>query len=309
MPSPARTAPGRLPVSRTAVAALGGLLLTGCGSTADPASQTSSALRERLPQAVRAAGKLRIGSDLHYAPVDFKDADGTPAGLDPELAAAFGSYLGLRVEFVDLPFEKLIPAVQHKEIDLAMSAVIDTKQRQEGLDDSGRPADPGVDFVDYFITGTSILVQHSNPLGISSLDDLCGHTVALQRGTIQDELAARQTAACDKVAKPLTIHRLDTDAQALAEVASGAAAADLNDYPTAAYNTRTSQGGSSFELTGAQLQSIPYGLTLDKADTALRDVLAKALDQLIRDGSYDKILTKWGINPGAVQGAVVNGGH
>ncbi|MER5642536.1 ABC transporter substrate-binding protein [Kitasatospora sp. NPDC002227] len=294
----------------TAALGAGGLLLaTGCGSTVSPGARSAVDLRARLPQSVKAAGKLRIGSDLHYAPVDFTDGGGAPAGLDPELAAAVGAYLGLKVEFVDLPFDRLIPAVQSRQLDLAMSAVIDTRQRQDGVDENGRPTGPGVDFVDYFITGTSILVKKPNPLHVGSLDDLCGHTVALQRGTIQDGIAARQTAACDKLAKPLEIHQLDTDQQALAEVASGAAAADLNDYPVAEYNTHSAQGDTGFELTGTQLSTSPYGLTFNKDDTALRDVIAKALDRLIRDGSYEKILTKWNVHPGAVQGAVVNGGH
>ncbi|GAA2146182.1 ABC transporter substrate-binding protein [Kitasatospora kazusensis] len=298
--------------SARAVAAVGagGLLLSGCGtgSTVSSGNYTTASLRAKLPKAVRAAGVLKIGSNLNYAPVDFKDQNSTPAGIDPELAAAIGGYLGLRVQFVDMPFDKLIPAVQAKQIDLAMSAVIDTQQRQNGTDDNGRRSNPGVDFIDYLITGTSILVKAGNPLGIGSLDDICGHTVAVQRGTIQDEIAQRQTAACQKTSKGLRIDELDADGQALAEVASGAAAADLNDYPVAAYNTQSGNGGGQFQLTGGQLEPGPYGITLNKADSALRDVLAKALDQLIHDGDYGKILTKWNVSPGAVQGAVVNGG-
>lgn len=298
-------------VRAVAVVGAGGLLLSGCGTNAAPAGgqdNTSAALRAKLPHAVRAAGVLKIGSNLNYAPVDFKDQNSAPAGLDPDLATALGNYLGLRVQFVDMPFDKLIPAVQAKQIDLAMSAVIDTQQRQNGTDDSGQQANPGVDFVDYFVTGTSILVKNGNPVGINSLDDLCGHTVAVQRGTIQAEIAQRQAPACDRISKPLRIDLLDTDDQALSEVAAGTAVADLNDYPIAAYNTRSAQAGTRFQLTGGQLEPGPYGLTLNKTESALRDVLAKALDQLILDGEYDKILDKWNAHPGAVQSAVVNGG-
>ncbi len=288
----------------------GGLLLSGCGTSSTPTSGTTSPaeLRARLPKAVKAAGVLRIGSNLNYTPVDFKDETSVPAGLDPELANALGSYLGLRVQFVDMAFDKLIPAVQAKQIDLAMSAVIDTQQRQNGTDDNGRPANPGVDFIDYFMTGTSILVRNGNPQGINSLDDLCGHTVAMQRGTIQAEMAQRQTAACQQFSKPLQVDLLDNDDQAVAEVAAGTAVADLNDYPIAEYNTQSPAGGGKFQLTGGDLEPGPYGITLNKSDTALRDVLAKALDQLIRNGQYDKILNKWNIYPGAVQSAVINGG-
>ncbi|WP_405016118.1 ABC transporter substrate-binding protein [Kitasatospora sp. NBC_00070] len=292
-----------------ALAAVGCLTLAACGSVGSATSGSKADLRSRLPQSVRDAGVLKIASDLNYPPVDFKAADGTATGLDPDLAAALGGYLGLRVQFVDLPFAEVLPAVQDGKVDLAMSAVIDTRRRQLGTDASDKPVDAGVDFVDYFVTGTSILVKQGNPLGIGSLDDLCGRTVALQRGTVQDEIAELQTGACTRTGKPLRIHRLDTDDQALAELASGAAVADLNDYPVADYNTRTGRGKGTFQVTGGQFQTSPYGITVRKDRAALRDVLAKTLDQLIRNGEYDKILAKWNISGGAVTSAVVNGGR
>ncbi|GAA2828150.1 ABC transporter substrate-binding protein [Kitasatospora paracochleata] len=296
-----------IPVRALAAAGTSTLLLGACGGPSSPADRTSADLRARVPQAVRDAGVLKIGSDLNYPPVDFKTPDAPWSGLDPDLAAALGSYLGLKVEFVDMPFDKLIPAVQAKKVDLAMSAVIDTQRRQLGTDDRNQQVDPGVDFIDYFMTGTSILVKGANPLGISTLDSLCGRTVAVQRGTIQDEVAQRQINACQKLNKPLQVHELGTDADAQAEVLAGTAAADLNDFPVAVYNTAPERGGR-FRMIGAYVQSSPYGITVNKENTGLRDVLAHALDQLIRNGEYDKILTKWGIERGAVTSAVVNGG-
>ncbi|WP_431682346.1 ABC transporter substrate-binding protein [Kitasatospora sp. KL5] len=298
----------RMPGRALAAAGAAGLLLSGCASSASPASDGASDLRDRLPKDVRKAGVLRIGSYLNYAPVEFKEADGRPAGLDPDLAAAIGRLLGLRVEFTDMPFERLIPAVEAGDIDLAMSAVIDTTDRQNGIDDRGRTSGPGVDFVDYFFTSTSILVKAGNPAGISGLDSLCGHAVAVQRGTVQAEIATRQAGACSRYDKKLDVHLLATDELALAEVADGTAVADLNDYPVAQYNTSAARGGR-FALTGEHIQSSPYAITVNKADTELRTAVAKALDRLIRNGEYDRILEKWGLHTGAVSSAVVNGGR
>ncbi len=241
--------------------------------------------------------------------MEFRGSDGKPTGLDPDLATALGKILDVRVEFVDTPFDKLVPNLQGKQYDVAMSALSDIRQRREGGPAAdGRPADPGVDFVDYFIAGTSIVVPKGNPKGIKSLDDLCGKTVALQQGTTQDEIVTRQVAVCARTGRQLTTHKLDSDAKALAEVASGAAAAGLNDFPVAAYAAKTTDGGSRFEVTGAQSTSNPYGIAVRKSDTELRDALAKAVDQLIRSGEYDKVLAKWGVSAGAAQNAVVNGG-
>jgi len=71
---------------------------------------------------------------------------------------------------------------------------------------------------------------------------------------------------------------------------------------------RMSPNGAKFDVAGAQLQPSPYGIAVDKKNTELRDVLVKALNQMIREGSYENILQKWGVAAGAVQNAVVNGG-
>ncbi|MFD7452364.1 ABC transporter substrate-binding protein [Kitasatospora sp. NPDC059827] len=302
--------PARRPAfAAAALAAAGALLLTGCGGDGQAAaSDPVKDVRSKLPKAQRSAGVLRIGMDVNYAPVEFRGSDGKPAGLDPELATALGRILDVRVEFVDTPFDKLIPNLQGKQFDVAMSALSDVRARREGLDADGKQVNPGVDFVDYFIAGTSIVVPKGNPKGIRTLDDLCGRTIAFQQGTTQDEIATRQVAVCSRAGKQLTVHRFDTDAKALAEVAAGTAAAGLNDFPVAAYAAKTTDGGGRFEVTGAQSTSNPYGIAVRKADTELRDTVAKAVDQLIRSGEYDKILAKWNVSAGAAQNAVVNGG-
>ncbi|MEU9048541.1 MULTISPECIES: ABC transporter substrate-binding protein [unclassified Kitasatospora] len=302
--------PVRRPVLAGAVlATAGALLLTGCGGGGQAAADDPvKDVRDKLPKAQRSAGVLRIGMDVNYAPVEFRGQDGKPTGLDPDLATALGKILDVRIEFVDTTFDKLIPNLQGKQYDVAMSALSDIRQRRDGLDETGKQVNPGVDFVDYFIAGSSIVVPKGNPKGIKTLDDLCGKTIAFQQGTTQDEIVTRQVAVCARTGRVLTTHRLESDAKALAEVASGAAAAGLNDFPVAAYAAKTTDGGSRFEVTGGQSTSNPYGIAVRKSDTDLRDAVAKAVDQLIRGGEYDKILTKWGVSAGAAQNAVVNGG-
>ncbi|MFD8598749.1 ABC transporter substrate-binding protein [Kitasatospora sp. NPDC059646] len=289
------------------VAAAGSLLLAACGSSSSGGSVASD-LHDQLPEQVRSSGVLRIGTDLSYAPIGFKNANGKPDGLDVDLANALAGVLGVRVQFNEVPFDRLFLGLQAREFDVVMSGMTDNLQRRDGTDDQARKMNSGVDFVDYFITGTSIVVAKGNPQKISSLDDLCGRTVALQRGTVQASLAERQAGLCEKTRKKLTIQETDTDDQALALVAQGRAAADLSDTPAASYAAQQGRAGAQFQLTGQQMQAGPYGIALSKEDTALRDVLAKALDRVIRSGDYDKILAKWGLSAGAAQNAVVNGG-
>ncbi|WP_033212062.1 ABC transporter substrate-binding protein [Kitasatospora phosalacinea] len=311
---PRTTGAGRPAANRagalTAAAVTGALLLTGCGSAAPSGGDAGqgSDPRSQLPEQVRAAGVLRIGADLTYAPVGFKSEGNRPDGLDVDLADALGNVLGMRVQFSDVPFNRLRLGLQAREYDLVMSGMTDTPQRRDGVDEEARKVNDGLDFVDYFVTGTSVVVAKGNPQRISGLDDLCGRTVAVQRETTQAALLERQTGVCEKTGRKLTVTETDTDDQALALVGQGRAAADLNDAPVAAHAVKNGRGGTQFQVVGAQLQVAPYGIAFAKQDTALRDAVAKALDQLIRSGEYDRILAKWGLTDGAVQSAVVNGG-
>lgn len=285
--------------------AVGMLLLTGCTSAS---GNQHLSLHDQLPESIQDSGVIKVGSDLNYAPVESKGSNGEAVGLDPDLAAALGKQLGVKFEIQDYTFDKLIPKVQAKEIDIAMSAITDTKERREGTDSLGVQKNEGVDFVDYFIAGTSMLVEKGNPHGISSLNDLCGKTVALQKLTTQDTIITRQKAACKLRGSDLTLKRYANDDLALAQLKAGNAEADLNDFPVAAYNAKTVNNGKAFEITGPQMQPAPYGIMVHKDNTQLRDVLVKAMNAVIISGEYDKILAEWNLEQGAAQNAVVNGG-
>jgi polar amino acid transport system substrate-binding protein len=276
------------------------LTLTACSGSSDdstvtqPSSSSSSgALANLLPAGIKAKGKLVVGSDIAYPPVESTEG-GTTVGIDPDIAKAIGDKLGIKLEFVNGVFDSLIPQLTtSKRIDLIMSAMSDNKKRQAT-----------VDFVDYFSAGTSIIVKKGNPSSINGLADFCGKTVAIQRGTTQDDVAEAQKKACGS--KGLTILKFDTDPEALLQVKSGRAVADMNDFPVAA-NTAQKQS-ADFEVVGEQLEAGPYGIGVRKSDTQLRDALQKAVQAIIDDGTYAQILQKWNVTQGAIKTATVNAG-
>lgn len=277
----------------------GGSGNTGGGSKASPTGAKESSLAAQLPDSIRSAGAIKVGSDVAYAPVEFFDTDGTTViGIDPDLAKAMGDKLGVKFQFTNATFDGLIPAVRSKRFDLVMSAMSDNQKRQAELD-----------FVDYFNAGTSILVKKGNPENINTLNDLCGKTVALQRGTTQEDVAKAQQAKCTAAGKgQIKLLTFDKDTDALLQIKGGRAVADMNDFPVAAYNAKTSGGGSDFEVVGEQIEAGPYGIGVRKEDTQLRDALQAALKAIIADGTYDKVLEKWNVSKGALKTADINGG-
>ncbi|MDT9680731.1 ABC transporter substrate-binding protein [Streptomyces sp. TRM76323] len=304
-------------VAATAVA--GALLLTACGDqTQNGASDketkgaavTSAPLADRLPQAIRDKGSIKVGSDIAYAPVEFKDKDGKTVGIDPDLAEAMSKQLGVTFEFEGATFDTLVTGLRAKRYDIAMSAMTDTKERQEGIDpETGKKVGEGVDFVDYFNAGVSIYTRKGDDKGIKTWSDLCGKKIVVQRGTVSEDLAKAESKKCADGKKPaITIESFDNDQLAQTRLRAGGADAGSSDFPVAAYTVKTSGGGKDFQMVGEQVEAAPYGIAVAKGNTQLRDAIKAAMDAIIANGEYKKILDKWGVSQGAVTEAKINGG-
>ncbi|MER6379947.1 ABC transporter substrate-binding protein [Streptomyces sp. NPDC001250] len=296
-----------------AIAVAGALLLTGCGDqtkdkSKDSGSVGSAPLAAKLPKDIRDKGKIEVGSDIAYAPVEFKDSAGKAIGLDPDLAAAVGKQLGVTLEFQNGTFDALLTGLRSGRYDIAMSAMTDNKNRQQGVDpDTGKKVGEGVDFVDYLTAGVSIYTRKGDTQGINGWSDLCGKKIAVERGTVSNDLAKAEAKKCPS-GKKLTIEPFDDDQQSQTRLRSGGVDAASSDFPVAAYAVKTSGGGKDFQMAGQQVEAAPYGIAVAKKDTQLRDALQAAVNAIIKSGEYQKILEKWGAQDGAVKESVINGG-
>ncbi|QES43789.1 atrA protein [Streptomyces venezuelae] len=293
------------------IAVVGSLLLSGCGDqTNDKGSDSVSnaPLADKLPKDIRDAGVIKVGSDIAYPPVEFKDKSGDTVGIDPDLGEALGKQLGVRFEFENGTFDTLLGGLRSKRYQVAMSAMTDTKNRQEGVDEeTGKKVGDGVDFIDYFTAGVSIYTKKGDDQGIKTWADLCGKKIVVQRGTVSHDLAKAESKKC-KGGKKIAIEQFDNDQQAQTRLRSGGADAGSSDFPVAAYAVKTSGGGKDFELVGEQVEAAPYGIAVSKKNPELRDAIQAALDAIIKNGDYEKIIKKWGVEDGAVEKAVINGG-
>jgi polar amino acid transport system substrate-binding protein len=257
-------------------------------------------LTAALPPAVAQAKTLHLASNIQSAPNNFYSGDGkTPIGYEVDLAKAVGAKLGVTVAYQDMAFGSLITSLQSGRVDLTMAAMNDTKERQQQID-----------FVDYFASGITIMVGKGNPEGITGPDTLCGKNVAVVQGTSHQKFAAAQSAKCTQAGKPaIAVTATDSDTQNQNQLRTRRVAAILNDLPSAVYISRTAGEGKFFDVVpGQPIEGGPYGIGFTKANTKLRDAVKQALQSLIADGTYGKILQSWGVEQGAVKEAAVNGG-
>lgn len=270
-------------------------------TVAGVAITVDKALQDTLPPELKSGGKLTVATDVPYAPFEFfKDgAGGGPiSGIDPDIGHAIGAKLGIELDFQKAVFDSIIPAIAAGKYDLVMSAMTDNKEREKTLD-----------FIDYNQSGSGIMVKKGNPDHISSLADLCGKTVAVERGTKQVGLV--QAAAKKCAGGTITLLQVPKDSDAQLAIKAGKAVADVLDKPTAAYTAKSLGNGSVFEVPDDPAEPngygpSPTGIGVKKGRDALVKALQAALQALITDGTYTKILDQYGEKGTAVTSATVN---
>lgn len=283
------------------------VVLTGCGSSSSSSSSTTSSstssststanasLAAQVPAAIKSKGTLNVATEAQYAPNEFIASDGhTVIGMDAELTDAIASTLGLKAKLINSDFETIIPGLAAGRYDLGVSSFTDTKEREKT-----------VDFVDYFSAGISFYAKSSANPGVSTVADLCGKTVAAEKGTVEAEEAEAQSKKCTKEGKKAvtTLSFPGQNAVNLA-VSSGRAEVGMADSPVADYQVKQSEGG--FKLIGKEYEVAPYGIAIPKTSGMTQPVLG-AVKAIIADGTYAKILAKWGLQSGAIKTPTVNG--
>ncbi len=289
--------------------ALAVLALAGCGSSnssTTPTTSTStsastlttpatdSTIAGEVPSAIKSKGTLIVASDATYAPNEFIASDGhTVIGMDADLVNALAAVMGLKAQIVNATFDTIIPGLAAGKYDLGASSFTDTKERQKT-----------VDFVTYFTAGESFYAKNSSSPTITTLADLCGKSVAVEKGTTEEEAVKAQSTQCTKEGKKApTLLVFPTQNGTNLAVASGRAELGMADSPVVAYAVKQSNG--ALKVVGPTLASAPYGLAFPKGTGMTGPTLA-ALKVLMANGDYMKILTKWGVQAGAISNPGIN---
>jgi polar amino acid transport system substrate-binding protein len=287
----------------TGVVLAGALLLSACSSSSSSSANavatttatTGSAAAALVPAAIKSLGTITIGSDASYAPNEYIGTDGTTVeGMDVDLGTAIAKELGLTVKFVNAPFDSIIPALQAGKYQLGISSFTDNKTREQV-----------VDFVTYFTAGTMWAVQTGNPQKVD-INNACGLKIAVQKGTVQIEDIKARSDACTKAGKKaINFEQYQLQTDATAAVISGKDLAMLADSPVTGY--AVSQSGGKLQLLGQSYGDAPYGIAVPKLAGTFKDAILAALKTLISNGAYTTILTKWGVQSGAISTPVING--
>jgi polar amino acid transport system substrate-binding protein len=215
-------------------------------------------------------GVLRIGT-LTDAPPNVYVENGKFTGFDNDLITAVAAKLNLRPEFVGTDFSALLSQVNSGQFDLGSSSITITEERKKTVAFSN-----GYDF-GYLGLNTT------KGSGITKFDQLPGKRVVVVQGTVQDDYATKQNL------NPVRVPNYNA---AIGQLRSGTADAWVSPAEIGEKMAKE-QGGGTVILAAKELSDSPMAFAVAKNNDPLREAVDKALDEVIADGTWKKLVDKY----------------
>ncbi|MFD9849902.1 ABC transporter substrate-binding protein [Streptomyces parvus] len=262
----------------------------GKAPTTDVVSKVrkDEAAAKLLPAGVREAGTLRIASSVGTPPGAFYEEDGsTPAGVDIDFADAAARVLGLKPKREVASFEAILPALGSGKYDLGTGNFGVTDERRRTID-----------FVTYINDGQGFAVREDSELKkVTDLTQLCGLDVATGAGTTFEVTLQENLPRCAEAGKRPYKVRTYADQAAvwisLQQNRSDVVMSTINGLRYAV----TQQEGLRFLN---EFKRLDVGFAFKKG-SPLTPAFQAAVNRLKADGTYDRILRKWGTTESAIE--------
>ncbi|WP_426143283.1 ABC transporter substrate-binding protein [Pseudomonas sp. DWP3-1-2] len=249
-----------------------------------------------LPKSITEKGYISAGIAPNYPPMDFKDpATNKLTGIDYDLGTEISKRLGIEIKWQETAFEQMVSGLATNRIDIVMSGMTDTPERQKT-----------VDFVDYFSTGPQFYTLESQK-DLKEIEDMCGKKIGTsRRTTFPVEIAKWSDVNCVAKGKPaITVIGTEGSADARAQLRQSRLDAAVQGSETLPYIQGQEPG--VFKIIGEPLARQLTGLGVAKNNPELSAAIIATLNDMIKDGRYLKILDKWNLKDGAVTEATLNG--
>ncbi|WP_306188008.1 ABC transporter substrate-binding protein [Streptomyces sp. MK5] len=305
----------RLRIAAT-IALLPVLALTACGSgdtsgTTPAGAQASPAppddpvpsvhkvdsVAALLPADVRKAGTLRVGSSIGFPPGAYypNGQDKPPAGQDIDLADAVAKVLGVKLERQDASFETILPALGSGKYDVGTGNFGVTTERLKTID-----------FVTYINDGQGFAVKKGNTAlktKVTDLTQLCGLTIGTGAGTTFEATLTAQKGVCAKAGKkPYDVKVYSENGATLTALQQGRIDVIMSTINGLRYQAAQPAAQTTFR---GEYHRLDVGFAFKKG-SPLTKAFRAAVNELIKDGTYARILKKWGTSASAIETSRIN---
>jgi len=265
-------------------------------AAAGPAGiEFNQALHDSLPKDILDKGVLTLATDPTDPPLEFYNESNELVGAEVDLANALAIVFGIKVEMVPSKFDAIIPGIEAGRFDGSLSGFADRVERQKV-----------VDFVDFFTSSRGYLIQTGKFPELADATDLCGHAVAVAKGTTMADAIQGLSDTCIADGKDAIDGQIypDQSACVLAVQSGRADLTILSDHAALAI-AQSSDGALDVILRPNEGQDI-NGLVLRKDDLA--EPMQTAIQGLMDSGALLDIFTTWNLQELMLTTATVNAG-
>ncbi len=242
---------------------------------ADTAGTESQAKAEQVMPT-----KIVVGLDDTFAPMGFKDDKGEIVGFDIDLAKAVGQKLGIPVEFKSINWDSKVIDLNNKNIDVIWNGLTITEERKKE-----------VLFTNPYLQNSQVVVTKAGSTIVTKAD-LKGKVVAAQSQSSGEE-AFKKDPISKEVKELKTFDQYD---QAFLDLEAGRVDAIIVDEIMARYIQKTKETQAKKALYAILTEDFgkeDYGIGARKTDTLLVEKINAALEELKKDGTFDKIYKQW----------------
>jgi len=243
---------------------MAGALLVGCGQKQEKLNSL---------EAVQKAGKLTIGLDDSYPPMEFRDSKNDLVGFDVDLGNEIGKKLGVKTEYTTTDFNGILLALTSSKFNIILSGMSITDKRKESID-----------FSDTYVMGGQVVAIRKGDASIKKLEDLKGKVVACQLGSTGDSAATAMKGLKE-------VKKYDKITEAFQELSAERVDAVIMDAQVGGYYVAKKPG--EYEVLKGVISEEPMGIGFKKEDKELKAAIQKALDELKADGTLSKLSQKW----------------
>ncbi len=246
----------------------------------------SGSLGHDVPRspAVTATGKLTVANTLDFAPFEFIDADGRPAGIIVELASAVAELVDADLDLHRMPFTAMIPGLMAGRFSIAWETFSVTEDRLRQ-----------VSFVVFLKGGLAISTRPDLVDAFSGEMPLCGRSLGVSVGSASDQLVDALDTQCSAAGRPAIRKSVFNGSQDIVQaVLSGRLDGRVDDATVSSYFELTS--GGQLVVLPMQYETMPLGLAIPRSDSATADMLVSALTVLFENGTYARVLEKYGMS-------------
>jgi polar amino acid transport system substrate-binding protein len=223
--------------------------------------------------AVGLAQTYTVGTSAGFPPFEYVE-DGEIVGFDIDLMKAIGEEMGFEVEFQDIAFDSLIPALKTGNIDIVAAGMTITEQREQAVDFTNS----------YYSANQSVIVQEDSEMNISVLYG--DHDISVQTGTTGDLWVTENLK--DQGILTGEIKRYDTFVLCVSDLVNGNVDAVVLDEPVAQRYAEI----RPVEIVGVIVTGENYGLAVNDGNTELRETLNEGLRRIRESGKMAELVEK-----------------